>query len=784
MKKVICLVFIFFYLYSLISVAADSLKQVLKSAEEEQQAEIMIQLATVLLRKSPEEAMQYAQKAERLSEKFQQSELGALALKLQGNYHYLNQDYPQALKKYQSGLLQTEKSNNNKLKADLYNNLGQSYTHIKNYKLALDNLQKSLSLRRSFPSRDDEISSLCNIGLLYWDWQNYAKSAQYYAAATKLLDKTDNPKLAASTYNNLGNALIKTGNSVDALAAFIRSLKIKESTGNQTDLANANANIGNLYYHTKEYHNAMEYYETAQEIYRETGDTAREAQIAGNLGVVYNKLQSYDRSLQQHQTALSEFRKKNMLADVAKTLNNIANVYKETKNFEPAIVHYQESIEIKNRLNDIEGLAISYYNIGEVRFAQGDYDAALENTLISLDAVKKINSQTMLRNTYQQLAKIYAIQKDFPKAYQALNSFVKLDHELYYTESRDVMAEMLVKYNTEEKTKEISQLKTEHQLQTNKLAEQIKQKIRLLIFLLLILVVACIMGILFNQKQREVKKRKGIQSDLELLNQDLECRVEQAIEKYHIQQQIITQKSKLEALGKLSAGIAHEINQPLSALSMSLDNLQMTEEKGKIESEYLGSKILTMQDDIQRIRQIIEHVRLFSRDQRDIRIEQIDVNATLLSSLSLLLNGLSKKDINIIKELSEEKLFTIGNHFKLEQVFVNLISNARDAIETKHNQGLYQDEKMTLILQTTWFNDQIVVTVEDNGCGIPEDMISQVFEPFHTTKDPDKGTGLGLSISYGIISEMQGSIEIESKLNTYTKIVISLPSLRSSNDTA
>lgn len=784
MKRVISLACIVFFVCFLIAATPDSLKQSLNAATAAQKAEIMNQLAAVLLRTNPEEALQYALGAEKLADRYHQPSQGALALKLQGNYHYLKQQYGLAVERYQSALLAAKEANDSILTADLYNNLGQSYAKTKNYQLAVESLHKSLSIRQTLSAHEDEITSWNNLGQVYWDMQNYDKSAKMYAAAAELLEAATNPRLAATTYNNLGNAYSKNGNPVKALEAYILSLRIKESLGNQADLANTNANIGNLYYLTKEYANAIEYYEAAQAIYREIGDNGRLAQISGNLGVVYNTIKAYDKSLLQHQTALAEFRKKGMQVDIAKTLNNIGNVYKESGNYEQAISHYEQSLQIKGTLNDPEGLAITYSNMGEVNLAQGDFDSAKVNTLIALDAIKKINSQTMLRNAYQQLAAIYAAKKEYLNAYQALSNYVKLDHELYFSESRDVLAEMLVRFDTEEKSKEISQLKTERQLQSSKMAQQVRDKIRLIIILLFIALITLIMGILFYQKQREVKKRKAIQADLELLNTDLLCRVAEAVENDRKQQQIITQKSKLEALGRLSAGIAHEINQPLSALAMSLDNLQMTEERGKMATGYLGQKIDIMQDDIQRIRQIIEHVRLFSIDQRDKRIEQIEVNDTLMNSLHLLKNELTKKDIEITLRLAEETLHTIGNRYKLEQVLVNVISNARDAMESKQEMGMYYAEKMTLILQTTRQQDRIVIMVQDNGCGIPEDMIYQVFEPFHTTKNPDQGTGLGLSISYGIISEMQGDISIQSEVNICTKIFISLPILRSSNEPA
>jgi len=472
-----------------------------------------------------------------------------------------------------------------------------------------------------------------------------------------------------------------------------------------------------------------------------------------------------------------------MHSDIAKTLNNIGNLYQAQKDYPTAIKYYQESLSIKETLSDTEGQAVTHNNLSELYYLAGDYQAALHNAQASLAFSRKLNHHNLLLNNYRQLAKIQAALQNYKSAWEAQQQYISLSDELYKAESRNVLAEMLARYETEERTKEIHQLRTEQNVQRQKLSQQIHAKLRLIYMIFVISLVAFIIFLLYYQKRREVKKRKAVQAELEVLNRHLERRVEEEMDKYHQQQQIIVQKSKLEALGNLAAGIAHEINQPLSALAMSLDNIQNKAEKGAANPEYLNRKLDNMQNDIRRIRQIIEHVRLFSRDQKNGALESLNLNETIRGAIELLQHELNKHDIRLSLQLTPQPVFTIGNRFKLEQVLLNLLSNARDAVLDKANQGLYHEEKKTIALITSLQDSQVAITVRDNGIGIPQVLVDKVFDPFFTTKNPDKGTGLGLSISFGIIQEMQGSIQVQSAPGIGTGITVTLPLIRSSNAT-
>ncbi len=273
----------------------------------------------------------------------------------------------------------------------------------------------------------------------------------------------------------------------------------------------------------------------------------------------------------------------------------------------------------------------------------------------------------------------------------------------------------------------------------------------------------------------DITERKKNAAELRELNLRLENRVKEELKKTEEQQQLLIQKSKLESLGKLAAGIAHEINQPLGAISLLLDNIQYKSDKGDLDKEYLDKKLKKSFEDIDRIRMIIDHIRAFSRDQDKAEFVKVDVNMVIHDALSMIKHQYIKQNILFELKLDLKKAFIFGNPYKLEQVLLNLFSNANYALNEKEK----LDNNIKKVIQITAYQKakNICIEIEDNGTGISKTHQENIFDPFYTTKSADEGTGLGLSISYGIIKEMNGDIKVESKENEYTKMIIALPIL-------
>ena len=275
----------------------------------------------------------------------------------------------------------------------------------------------------------------------------------------------------------------------------------------------------------------------------------------------------------------------------------------------------------------------------------------------------------------------------------------------------------------------------------------------------------------------DVTLRKKAQEELNTLNLHLENRVKTEVRKVEQQQQLLIQKSKLESMGELSAGLAHEINQPLGGLSMGLDNILYKLNENELTNEYLVSKLNVLFKDIERIRTIINHVRIFSRDQQNIQKEEIEVQKIIQNSISLIANQFRSENINLEIEPGNKPLFIYANQYRIEQVLLNLLSNARYAVNKKATLSENAEYEKRVTIRVASKTKMMLIMVEDNGIGISEDILSKIFDPFFSTKDPESGTGIGLSISYGIVKESNGKIIAQSIPGKGTTMIVELPIL-------
>ena len=233
----------------------------------------------------------------------------------------------------------------------------------------------------------------------------------------------------------------------------------------------------------------------------------------------------------------------------------------------------------------------------------------------------------------------------------------------------------------------------------------------------------------------------------------------------------LTQSAKLAAVGELAAGVAHELNQPLMVIRGYSQELL----DGDSIPEWIKKDIKLIESQTTRMMKIINHLRAFAR-QSSGTFEQVDLNAVINDSFTLITQQLKHHNIEIIYELDNNIPRIWGDHNRLEQVFLNLITNAKDAMEEKGGGTL--TVKSQLIYNNGKNKDSIKnvrVLFSDTGAGISEEVYDKIFDPFFTTKEVGKGTGLGLSIAYSIIKDHGGTIDVESIAGMGTKFIIEFP---------
>ncbi len=238
----------------------------------------------------------------------------------------------------------------------------------------------------------------------------------------------------------------------------------------------------------------------------------------------------------------------------------------------------------------------------------------------------------------------------------------------------------------------------------------------------------------------------------------------------------IIQTERMVAIGEMATGIAHEINQPLNTISFGIDNLFQALDSNKADKAYIKEKSNKIFDSIHRMRNIIDHVRNFARGNDDVMLSSFPVIEPLNNALSLYTEQLKNHGIDVQKsiEKSTENAFIHGNTYKIEQVLLNLFSNARDTMEEKKqcNQIDYQP---VLNLNASIDNNNLILTITDNGMGITPEQLKHITKPFVTGKAPGMGTGLGLAISQKIVNEHNGKLSFSSVPGNGTTVKIEIP---------
>lgn len=222
------------------------------------------------------------------------------------------------------------------------------------------------------------------------------------------------------------------------------------------------------------------------------------------------------------------------------------------------------------------------------------------------------------------------------------------------------------------------------------------------------------------------------------------------------------QSEKLASLGRLSAGVAHEINNPLTSILL-YGNLM----KEKLEEEHpLANNLNYILEDAERCKEIVKNLLAYSRQTRPSR-DIFYLNTLISESLRLIRDQKLFMNVEVIKDLEDQQILINADKNQLCQVLINLVINAIDAM----------DGRGVLTLRTYRNRDlcKAYIEVSDTGTGIAEENLTKVFDPFFTTKEVGKGTGLGLSMAYGILEENHGKISIEKTDNTGTVILLELP---------
>jgi len=286
----------------------------------------------------------------------------------------------------------------------------------------------------------------------------------------------------------------------------------------------------------------------------------------------------------------------------------------------------------------------------------------------------------------------------------------------------------------------------------------------LLVYSIIIVYIITFFMVVFEYS-REFSIFQGRMTNLTITNNKLNQSITRLKQNNDLLKKIITRKdiellqvARHASLAEVTTGIAHELAQPLTGIKCISQNIIDDINLDELDRMQAVADLAKISSLVDRSSSIIDHIRTFSR-KRGFSFQKIDLNLCLMNAVDLINNQVKSNDTEIVFNLDESIPKILGDNLSLEQLFINLILNSRDAIILK--MGSSADFQGCIKIRTSYNDSTVILTIEDNGCGIPQDILSRIWTPFFTTKQKGKGTGIGLSLSHRIIKEHGAEVNIQ-----------------------
>jgi two-component system NtrC family sensor kinase len=583
-----------------------------------------------------------------------------------------------------------------------------------------------------------------NLGLTYQALRNYQEAIKYCYLALKHFETSDDKQWKGESYLLLSSLYNDQGNDTAALKNSLLGLRLKQENGDKYGIAAAYGQVAYIHLTYGRFRESLQNQLKALQIFKEKNNPQDAYSIGWtqhNIGFLYGKFAVQSASQ--------------------------GNAIEAKQYFAVAVSNCLDALKVYNRFQSTTDIAAVCGDLGSIYTNMGMFDSA--NTYLQRALKVSIASRNNfpLRETYKYLLELDSARGDFKSAF--------FNQKLYYV-YRDSMANS---ENIDKLTQERVQFEYDKKETLGKAMQEGKdaeaRRIRNLQYTAIAIFLLLTVFLFFNNRQKQKAKTK----------------IENAYSELRSAQSQLIQSEKMASLGQLTAGIAHEIQNPLNFVNNFSDvNTELIEEvsqemrKGNIsEAEIILNDIKENEQKInhhgKRADSIVKNMLQHSRSSTGIK-EPTDINALADEYLRLAYHGMRGKDKSFNVALQTDFDSNIGKINVIPQdvgrVLLNLYNNAFYAVNEKKK--IQVDEYDPFISVTTKKNgDKVAIKVVDNGIGIPQKVIDKIFQPFFTTKPTGEGTGLGLSLSYDIIKANNGQITLTSEEGAGSDFTVVLPAI-------
>ncbi|MEP7107443.1 MAG: tetratricopeptide repeat protein [Ferruginibacter sp.] len=710
--------------------------------------------------------------------------------------------------------------------------------------------EEAFNLAQQLKYLNGEAVALRSIGVSYIIQGDFPKAGEYLQNALRVAKEAGNFNETTLILTNLGLAHSNMSEYPKALEYLQQALDLAKQTGNSVNLSLVLANLGQINYFISDYPKALDYTFQSLRISEQLGDKQSTAQALTGIGNIYGEVGDHDKALPYLEKALKANEELGSKRDISIVLNGIANNYKLKGNYSKAVECFQRAIIIKKELKSEYGVGLNEAGLADTYLQEGNYplalsyaykalgpiqvagdqdkigmihtvlaqtylkthrlDSALDHSRKSLQISQRSGHKTGIMDASQVLATAYAETRDFANAYRYQKLYTAYRDSISSDSTSRRIALLQYSYDLDKKQTEIALLTKDQKIQ-----EEVNTNQRKILYVTLAgLAIVVVMTLMLFRSNR-IKQRTNLQLAQQKMEIDKQAKtlqqqnkeilaqkndLERALDELKSTQAQLIQKEKMASLGELTAGIAHEIQNPLNFVNnFSELNIEMIEEmkqqidKGNVEEiKAIANDIIENQQKINHhgkradaiVKGMLQHSRISSGKK-----ELTNINELADEYLRLAYHGMRAKDKSFNARIKADFDETIGHIDVIPQdlgrVILNLITNAfyaahlpprRSGPDAQGGAGNHQHQhEPTVWVSTKKEGDKVLISVKDNGPGIPQKVLDKIFQPFFTTKPTGEGTGLGLSLSYDIIKAHGGEIKVVTKEGEGAEFIILLP---------
>jgi two-component system NtrC family sensor kinase len=656
-------------------------------------------------------------------------------------------------------------------------NLGHAQNMMGNKPEALRLLQRADSIAQKTGEQDLLVMALLETGATKQQIADNKDVLAYYLRAEAIAKKSSNKSLLSNCQRMISDHYENSfSDHAKAMEYCLKAINSAEEANSPETLGMTWVTLASLYNRIGDQDNSLLYLQKAAEANKQTGNKGQEALIRTNIGEHYRLSGKYPDALKAYKESLALDSSTPYKIELNES--NLADVYTRMDSLPPAFKYGFSSLAIAKQINDEVGVAWIDGILARAYVKKKMPDSAIYYSRLGLTAATETQTLEYMRDNSGALADAYALKKDFENAYTYHTLYISYRDSISNADITN--KSMAMKYNSDldKQQAQITVLSQQKKLQRNFLIS-----VSIVLFLIVITAV-----ILFrNNRQKQQANKLLIKQKHEI--EDQRDQTNKALAELQLTQKQLIQSEKMASLGELTAGIAHEIQNPLNFVNNFsdvnkelIDEMEQEMNKGNLTGvKAIAKDIKDNEEKInhhgKRADAIVKGMLQHSRSSTAVK-EAADINKLADEYFRLAYHGLRAKDNSFNATLKTDYDSSIGNVNIIPQdigrVILNLITNAFYVVNEKKAQQPNEYDP-TVTVSTKKAGDKVLISVKDNGNGIPQKVLDKIFQPFFTTKPTGQGTGLGLSLSYDIVKAHGGELKVETKEGEGSEFIIVLP---------